>query len=73
MKTPQHLCTRTPSLTFNSNLTVRIRACWAMGNLCDALVLARQAEGEPTNDIPTDVLVQIVECVLVAGRDKDQV
>lgn len=76
------------SLADCSNLSVRIRACWALGNLCDALVVTRESHLVPaapdttgatgpsegsTCDISREVLVQLVQCALTAARDVDKV
>jgi len=59
----------------DKNLNVRIRASWGLGNLCDALIGVSEdsAETAALEDIPQDILVNVIKCAVRATRDNDKV
>jgi hypothetical protein len=59
----------------DKNLNVRNRASWGLGNLCDALIGVSEdsAEVAALEDIPKDILVNVIKCAVRATRDNDKV
>jgi hypothetical protein len=55
----------------DKSLPTRVRGSWALGNLCDALVLKQQTQDG--YDIPTALIVRLVNAALNAARDSDKV
>jgi len=53
----------------DNNLNVRIRACWSLGNLCDALVKSSISP----SDIPTTSFKRIADCCVKGTKDNDKV
>ena len=55
----------------DSSLPTRVRASWALGNLCDALVLKQQTQDG--YDIPISLITRLVDAALIVARDSDKV
>lgn len=54
----------------DSNLATRIRASWALGNLCDAFVLKKEGG---TYVVPTALFRQLLDATLKAAKDSEKV
>ncbi|EGG22592.1 HEAT repeat-containing protein [Cavenderia fasciculata] len=55
----------------DTNVNIKIKACWSLANLCDHLVSIRK--DEVFNDIPTLILSKVVEVMLLASYDNPKV
>jgi hypothetical protein len=55
----------------DGSLPTRVRASWALGNLCDALVLKQRTQDG--YDIPIALIKRLVDAALLAARDTDKV
>jgi HEAT repeat protein len=59
----------------DNNLNVRNRSSWAIGNVCDALISIKEESKNIAviDDIPKEILINMVKCSLDAAKDNDKV
>ncbi|KAI9096255.1 armadillo-type protein [Phlyctochytrium arcticum] len=71
------VATTLPPLVSDTNSNVRIRASWALANLCDALAISREkveAAGGVLDDtgITTAITLDIIRAGIIAAKDNDK-
>lgn len=72
----------------DTNLNVRIRACWSLANLCDSLVSLQYVilllllnifnlyycrDSQVIEDIPVSIIISVCLCCLKATSENDKV
>ncbi|XP_044729219.1 HEAT repeat-containing protein 6 [Chrysoperla carnea] len=60
-------------LIADSSLFVRTKAAWALSNLTDALLLNRDIDQKPTEDMPNCMYNDLLKAAVQANKDNDKV
>eukprot|EP01132_Coremiostelium_polycephalum_P009234 gene9234-11314_t len=55
----------------DQNINVKIKACWSLANLCDHLISLKSTL--IINDIPTQILIKIVQVLISAGFENPKI
>ncbi|KAJ3037848.1 HEAT repeat-containing protein 6 [Rhizophlyctis rosea] len=71
------VATTIPQYVTDQNLNVRIRASWALANLCDAFMAIRKretTEGSMPSDVgvPESIILPLITAGLAAAKDNDK-
>ncbi|KYR01222.1 HEAT repeat-containing protein [Tieghemostelium lacteum] len=57
----------------DSNINVKIKACWSLANLCDHFVTLKTTNPEIFNDIPEEIFITLLEVLLLASQDNPKI